>query len=1249
MNPLGGKDMPGASIYVSNAEYVEKHSGQNGLITAIDQIVGEARQLIWIAVPWFYTSRADPWIGSLIKALAARRREGLDVRLFIRPDVSNHKTVNELNLAKVKVFSKKEIIRHIHTKMILSESTLLAVTANITDFDLYRNMNTGILTYSTAEVEKAKRDFQRLIEPDVLSRQEFAEVEIDRVLPRDVADFFRDKYPKLNPVQAEVAPRVLQRSENLLIGTETGTGKTLLAELGIWNLLSKNDKARALYIAPLRAITSEKEQDWKRFQDAGMPVYKITGDEETVDEDKARKSQLILTTGEKWDSLTRKPQRFPFTRNLDLIILDEVHIIDDETRGPTTEVLLSRIKRTVPKARVIGLSATMRNIEQLAQWVNGEFYRNTDYRPVPLTLSFEAIPDTRYYNVAEQAKDKTVIDTVQMLLSEQTETGKRGKILVFAGSRRKAEDTASRIADSIRLLETPYASTAASQRLRQVMERGTAFVHAGLKQSDRKIAINAFDEGPIDVLVSTTSLAWGVNVAARTVIIRDIRVGMQKEIDFISLKQMIGRAGRKGKETVAYAIILVPFKERQLVETALIEGRDIESKLERYLLDHINAEIKLGTIRDERSLREWFTSTFWYYQNRQKRPGWEKFLDEQLALLLTGGFVSNDQGQLATTELGKLTSDWYVHVKTAINLIEGLRKFDFHTFGDCDRAELGLLRMLASNEEDFAVVLRSIEEKEEVQEFIGSNPMLADCDLEAAKVVMLLFKAMRGAEFPDEEYQTIRLATGLLGYTSALGAMRENYSAYVIARDLARRLQYHEPRGAGQLLNLIWFSTPNNDEKIRAVRSIFNLLARSGIKSPHELRDSIETERLQLTLPEDLVSNAMAGCPNITSVKLDGKHLGEDIKLVLPGLPEKVTLFCALSGAGNATLSDTNFLSLSRLFPDVTGSVGLKSVLLDIIAFNRFGWDYAKTHCELLILPGSWRPSVTEELEALLAGTRLEVHAEGFIRKLGRGLKKLFSYTSYVNDFVTVTSILEEVAKILTNHTTTSIGKATEIGYFVKKQVAVSEETGEPDLAANILRRKETNRLGVSALACSLLRSAGLRSNLIEIHSIRISRHALPVYWEGDHGYVLDLFDESDLGLKARGSASKKLEIVELSIAVPESAETTLHTKLEWIEDYVGDETSRHHHVRNFTTHDWDSLEKLTRTVTAQVPKHEPRIDTMPQTPAVRELPWKGTATRAEYTGKCTRCGRRIKIGDEITWWSPDGEKTRWVHARCLQ
>jgi replicative superfamily II helicase len=1188
--------------------------------------------MVWIAVPWFYTSSQNQWILSIINSLAERKKQGLDVRLFIRPDVSNHETVNKLNLVGVNIFSKKQIIRHIHTKMVINESTLLAMTANITDFDLFRNLNTGILTNATKEVERAKADFNRLVEEDFKKYAEFKSANIDEILPSHLADFFRDEYPKLNPVQVEAMPLVLQKSENLLIGTETGTGKTLMAEVAMWNLLSQNRSSKALYIAPLRAITAEKEQDWQKFVAAGMPVYKITGDEENVDEEKARKARLILTTGEKWDSLTRKPGRFPFVRNTDLVTFDEIHIIDEETRGPTTEVLLARLRRTLPKARIIGLSATMRNIEELAHWLNGDFYKNTAYRPIPLTIAFQDIPDTRYYNISEQAKDKTVIESVQTLLSEETGTGKRGKILIFTGSRRKAEETAAKIANAIKLLDTPFLSQASNHKLRSLMERGVAYIHAGLSANDRKMVVNAFDEGPIDVLASTTSLAWGVNVAARTVIIRDIRIGREKEIDYIGLKQMIGRAGRVGKENVAYAIVLVPFKERQLVETALLEGKDIESKLERYLLDHINAETNLGVIKDERTLREWFTSTFWYYQKQRTRPDWQSFLSEQLSLLVRTGFISKQEQTLTSTPLGKLTSDWYVHVKTAINLLEGLSKYDFHSFGDSERAEQHLLKLVVTSEDDFAVVLRSLEEREEVQSFIETNPIFADCETETAKVAMVLHKAMRGEEFLEEEYQTIKLASQIIGYAAELGILTHNYSAYVIARDVAKRLQYHQPRGAGQLLNLIWYSTPNNDEKERNIRAAYHQLLRAGVQSPRQLREALQQES-PVHVPTNLAENTINAFPSINKPNIDGKHLGEDVKILFPTLPERTTIHLLSTGTESdkpITLQDSNFVSVSKVFPDLVDTVGIRRFWLEAYGYNRLGWDYAKVFCELLVLPNSWNPSILEELWAMLSHELAQVRSAGFLTRVVRAIKKRVSYSAYANDFVERTSITVKAAEILTRHATTSMMRALELGHFARKQIALVDDANEPEPVLNVLRRKQTNRFGLSVLVCSLLRSCGVTVSLVESRRNGV-KGTLPMCSIHGRNLVLDLFDESSEGLQIRGG-SKSLEIMQFQI--PEVLQPVEGRRLEWVEEYAGDEEKQRYPVRNFTDDEYNTLRNELQSVEApvtSVPKPtEPATQTRAPKNVVAARPSQPATTASGTKGKltvpCPNCGSELMI-----------------------
>ena len=297
---------------------------------------------------------------------------------------------------------------------------------------------------------------------------------------------------------------------------------------------------------------------------------------------------------------------------------------------------------------------------------------------------------------------------------------------------------------------------------------------------------------------------------------------------------------------------------------------------------------------------------------------------------------------------------------------------------------------------------------------------------------------------------------GILGYISELGILTRNYSAYVIARDMAKRLQYHEARGCGQLLNLIWFSTANNDEKERNVRATFNYLRKKAIQSPRQLKELLDGAELEPNeVPSQLTSNTTTGYSCIDKPRIDGKHLGEDIKLLLPGLPEKVIVSCIPTGTAidkPLTLQDSNFLSLSKMLPELVENVGIRNFWIEFFAFNRFGWDYGKTFCELLVLPNSWNPSVLQELDSLLSGTLPQIRSAGFIRRLVRRVKRMFSYAAYANGFVEQTPIATQAALILTRHAQTPMKKMLEIGHFARKQVSIEETPTEPEPVINILR-----------------------------------------------------------------------------------------------------------------------------------------------------------------------------------------------------
>ena len=355
------------------------------------------------------------------------------------------------------------------------------------------------------------------------------------------------------------------------------------------------------------------------------------------------------------------------------------------------------------------------------------------------------------------------------------------------------------------------------------------------------------------------------------------------------------------------------------------------------------------------------------------------------------------------------------------------------------------------------------------------------------------------------------------------------------------------------------------------------------------LREFLIQEELEpKELPNQLVSNTTASYPFIETPNLDGKHLGEDIKLLLPSLPEKATIFCISTGTGDdkpLTLQDSNFLSLSKTFPELVENVGIRSFWLELFTFNRFGWDYAKTFLELMVLPNSWNPSVLQEVKSLLSGTLPQIRSTGFKRRLVRQVKKLFSYTAYANDFVERTPIMAQAAMILMRHAQTPMKKMLEIGHFARKQISQDETLSEPEPMVNVLRELKANRLGFAALVASLLRSSGVDCNLVEVRrGGKLS--VVPICSEGGHNFLLDVFDEASLGLDVRGG-SKQFEIVQFHFqAVMEPDEEGRH--LEWVEQYSGDKIRKRYRIRNFTDQDYEAIGSIIQTT--RVEKTQPKV-----------------------------------------------------------
>ena len=309
----------------------------------------------------------------------------------------------------------------------------------------------------------------------------------------------------------------------------TASGKTLIAELVMLKNIFEN-RGKAIYLVPLRAIASEKYKEFKKYEEIGIKVAITTGDYDSSDQWLAN-YDIIITTNEKADSLLRHNPSW--INNIAVVVADEIHLINDEDRGPTLEVVLTRLMQINPEAQIITLSATINNADEIAHWLNAELVVS-NWRPVPLkegvcyrrTVQFS---DGSIIKVKEIVSNATVNLALHGLLNN-------GQVLVFTNTRRKGVKLAQKIADVIsnrlfsqylereslhKVSQEIISSTETTQLSRQLAElvvNGVVFHHAGLHYAHREIIENAFRNNIIKIIVATPTLAAGVNLPARYVL-----------------------------------------------------------------------------------------------------------------------------------------------------------------------------------------------------------------------------------------------------------------------------------------------------------------------------------------------------------------------------------------------------------------------------------------------------------------------------------------------------------------------------------------------------------------------------------------------------------------------------------------------------------------------------------------------------------------------------------------------------------
>ncbi|XP_018586296.2 probable ATP-dependent DNA helicase HFM1 isoform X2 [Scleropages formosus] len=511
-------------------------------------------------------------------------------------------------------------------------------------------------------------------------------------IPAQFRTVFKE-FPYFNYVQSKALDDILYTSKNFVACAPTGSGKTVLFELAIIQLLMENPppwcNVKVVYMAPIKALCSQRYENWKqKFGPLGLNCKELTGDTEIDDFFEIQDAHLIMTTPEKWDSMTRKWRDNCLMQLVKLFLIDEVHVVKDSTRGATLEVVVSRMKTINSYHENENPQSGPSIAEWLSDWSGPATCLEMDesHRPVKLRKVVLGYPcgtnQTEFkFDLSLNYKIANVIQTY----SDQKPT------LVFCSTRKGVQQSASVLAKDARFIMgaehkqrlMKYASSILDSKLRDLVMCGVGFHHAGIDVSDRKIIEDAFIAGDLPVLFTTSTLAMGVNLPAHLVIIKSTMhyvSGACEEYSEIDMLQMIGRAGRPQFDTTATSVIMTRSHTKDKYQQLVSGTETIESSLHTQLVEHLNAEIVLHTISDANVALDWIRSTFLYiralknpsyygFSSNLDRAGIETRLQElclkNLNSLATIGLITMDEDiNFKPTEAGKLMARYCIAFDT---------------------------------------------------------------------------------------------------------------------------------------------------------------------------------------------------------------------------------------------------------------------------------------------------------------------------------------------------------------------------------------------------------------------------------------------------------------------------------------------------------------------------------------------------------------------------------------------------------
>ncbi|MCI4336935.1 MAG: DEAD/DEAH box helicase, partial [Thermoplasmata archaeon] len=432
----------------------------------------------------------------------------------------------------------------------------------------------------------------------------------------------------LYPPQAAAIPALL-RGASLLVACPTASGKSLIAYLAL--LRAFRAGKTGLYLVPLRALAQEKFDELQAFAGLGVKIGLSMGDFDLA-APALEHLDILVATSEKADALLRKGA--PWLDRLGVVVADEVHLMRDPERGPTLEVSLTRLRRHHPGLQVVALSATVGNARELAAWLEAEAIES-DFRPVPLKSGVYLDGTITFTDLSTRSIEGPG-EPIPRLVRSVIEDG--GQALVFVSTRRASDQLAHALVPTVRALlsRTDRAATEAAarelseiseeetegaRRLAELLPHGVAFHNASLTNAERRLVERSFRDRVLRVLVATPTLAAGINLPARRVIVRDTtryddRLGLQAPIPALEVQQMCGRAGRPRFDTSGEALLIARSaeeEERFLDQYLSAPPEVVGSRLaaEPALRMHLLALVASGEVASEEELESFFAETFY--------------------------------------------------------------------------------------------------------------------------------------------------------------------------------------------------------------------------------------------------------------------------------------------------------------------------------------------------------------------------------------------------------------------------------------------------------------------------------------------------------------------------------------------------------------------------------------------------------------------------------------------------------------